>query len=207
MSACYRRLDLPKNPIKDIDSLILRAKNDTDPYHMFNVDPYSTLTDEVLGIFDNLNLKLRAATVFHLPAPREESKSLMHTDILRVNDAWKFITCGVNWELNGIAARLSWWDTDRTEVYPQDPKFFWFDPHGIHYGGRFKYGIDEATDRRIDSVNTLESPLLVRTNIPHNVYLLDQDFADQVRCSISVRFENDFPSWDHAVDYFKPITI
>ncbi len=207
MSACYRRLNLPKNPLKNIDAVLHRVKNAPSPFHMFNVDPFDTLTDDVLGIFDNLNLRPRAATVFHLPVPRTESQSLMHTDILRVGDQWKFITCGVNWELNDIAAQLSWWDTDRPELYPTDSKFFWLDPHGIHYSSRFKQGIDASTDRRIDSVNTLDHPLLVRTNIPHNVYLPDQDFQDTVRCSISIRFENDFPTWEDAVDCFRPVTL
>jgi hypothetical protein len=207
MSAYYKKLNLPKNPIKDLDSLLSRARNDKDPYHMFNVDPYSTLVPELLEAFDRLKLDVRGATVFHLPTPRSEKDSLMHTDILRVNDAWKFIICGVNWELNGINAKLSWWDTSKLSVYPMDPNYYWFDPHGIHYTKRFNYGINESTDTRLDSIDTLDGPYLVRTNVPHNVYLPDQEFPDSIRCSISIRFKNDFVDWDDAVSRFSSVIL
>lgn len=208
MSTCYKRLDLPLSPVKDPDSIVKRAKLTTDSYHMFNVNPVTTLTDEILGIFDNLNLCIRRVTVFHYPAQHKEKDSLLHTDIRRVGNEWKKLTFAVNWELNNINVKLSWWDTSKTEVFPGNPNFFWFDPHGIHYGGRYNLGVDPVTDHLIESVDTLTGPILVRTNIPHNVYIPEQELTDDIRCGISIRFEEDhFAHWDDVVEYFKPITL
>lgn len=206
---CYRRLNLPLNPVKDLDSIISQVNTDKaqDQYQMVNVDPASTLTDEVLEAFDQLNLVPESATVFYFTVPKPESKSLLHSDIVRNGDKWKPVVCGVNWELNNINAKLSWWETKKIKFYPKDASFFWFNPHGIHYNGRFSLGVSDTLDKRIDSVDTLESPLLVRTDIPHNVYLPEQEFTTDTRYSISVRFHNDFLNWDNAVKHFAPITI
>ena len=206
MSVCYRKLNFPKNPVKDVSSILDQIKNTDNQYHMFNVDPYQALTDEVLAAFDDLDLYPSSATVFHLSIPTTPNDCLMHTDILRVDNRWKSITCGVNWEINNINAKLSWWQTTKPGYFPNDPEYYWFNPHGVHFGGRFNRGIDPAKDREIDSVDTLDSPLLVRTNIPHTVYIPNQDTREKVRCSISVRFNNDFKTWDEAVKYFSKVT-
>jgi hypothetical protein len=130
----------------------------------------------------------------------------MHTDIIRDNNDWKIINCGINWEITDIDAELTWWTTSKQALYPTDPNYFNLNPHGIHYQGRLKFGVDLSTDIRLDSVNTLSTPLLVRTNIPHTVTIPKKEsYPSQTRCSISVRFDPDFSTWEEAVDFFKPL--
>jgi len=205
MTKYYEFLNLPKNPLKDKDKLLNTVSKNVMP--QIAMDPYEWLTDEILDIFHNLGVKPSVMVVFKMEAVgRDYSRALMHTDIIRDNNDWKIINCGINWEITDIDAELTWWETSKQAVYPVDPKYFYLNPNGIHYQGRLKFGVDLSTDIKLDSVNTLSAPLLIRTNIPHTVTIPKKEsYPSQTRCCISIRFDPDFNTWEEAVDFFKPL--
>jgi hypothetical protein len=201
----YRPLTLPKNPIKKLDETLkfLEILFLTRP--QVNISPKAVLTDEVQDIFNDLKIKISCLTFFHFATlPRDQRHGLLHSDIVLKENIWTPVTCSVNWELTGDDVEFCWYNTTREPCYPTDPKEFNLNPQGIHFTNRGQLGIFPETDTLIESVNTLENPLLLRTNVPHQVYSTNK--SDKSRFAVSIRFEPDFDTWENAVEFFKPIT-
>lgn len=201
----YRPLLLPKNPIKKLDKTlkVLEILFLTKP--QISISPKEVLTDEVQDIFNDLKIKLGCLTFFHFSKiPRGQRYALLHSDIVLNENNWTPVTCSINWELTEDNAKFCWYNTTRGPCYPDNPRDFNLTPQGIHFTRRDQLGIFPETDTLIESVDTLENPLLLRTNVPHQVY--SEDKSDKSRFAVSLRFDPDFDTWDNAVEFFKPIT-
>lgn len=203
MSRYYKHLNLPLNPLKeglDFDSLFYSKIQ-----KQFNLNPLEILNQNVCEFFSSYDLKHAVITVFRFHQGRSIASSLLHSDILRVNENWLPVSYGINWELTGDNTIFTWWQTQQKKFFPMDPRSFNFNPQGIHYGGRLKHGVDD-NDILLESVNTGIGPLLVRTDIPHLVYWPKQIIKNRV--AISLRFNDGHKiSWDDCVEKFSNILI
>lgn len=204
MSIYYKNLRLPSNPLRqDIDfDKIFHAKRET---HQFNLDPFEIFNQEVCKIFSDHDLAQAVITVFKFHQGRSINNSLLHSDILRVNDTWLPVSYGINWELTGDNPIFTWWQTQRSKFFPADPRNFHLNPQGIHYGARGKRGVDN-NDILLESVNTGIGPLLVRTDVPHLIYWPKRIIKNRV--AISLRFKDGHKiSWEKSLEKFSNILI
>lgn len=198
----YRLLNLPTNPIKDTKGFIRMLDAGFYRKTQFNL-PTSILSEEILDIFDSIEVKIKTIAVFsfrYLPVSRDSR--LLHKDVVKVDDQWKPVVCGVNWELTPTESQIDWYDTAREPVYPTDDEPFYY-PQGIHYGHRDRLGIFPETDTRLETYMSKGAPFLMRTDVPH-IVSNNQPF-EGARYSISLRFEYNFASWTEALLQFKPL--
>ena len=200
----YRLLNLPSNPIKDTQGVIKMLDAGFYRKPQFNLPP-SILSNEVLEIFDSIEVKIKTIAVFsfrNLPISRDYR--ILHSDIIRVDDQWKKEICAVNWELTPTITQIDWVDTTKEPVYPLpgEPNLH---PQGIHYGKRDQLGLDESTDTVAETYISRGAPFMFRTEVPHIVS--NNEPYEGVRYSISLRFEYNFASWSEALIQFKPLII
>jgi hypothetical protein len=209
MSDFYKKLNLPLNPIKpefDFMPYLLKPLS-----HQFCIPVEEAMTIEILDAFNAIGFKPDSVTVFASSKRRELAESLLHSDILQDSvGQWKPISYGINWEVRDADVTFSWWTTKRKEQYPIDPRFFVFKPQGIHYGDqRLQRGVSE-NDVFLDSVETNNVALLVRTDVPHTTVWPHDLTRPQpnVRIAVSIRFDDGMHiSWNEAVEKFKPLII
>jgi hypothetical protein len=206
----YRHLNLPNNPIRYIPDVPSLAGD-----HI-KCDPKKTLTDEVLGIFDNLNL-VPSQFIFFCRANKEvdATNRVIHYDIVRTDPkpwtesdpvdkkTWKKAICGLNWEVTGSHCEFSWWNMDAVKPAPPERtgipiKFDYL--NSVHYVKRGTFGIPEGAIK-LDQVLLTARPTLLRTELPH----LTTYHGDNIRIGASLRFEETWNSWEEAVEKFKPL--
>lgn len=213
----YRLLNLPQVPVKDPEDIIKRTI--TGGYNL--VRPHEVLTDEIMDIFHQYNLKPSFVVLFGKNGKSAKIEDRMiHTDLQATKPitdeslrnpetlGWKKLLFGINWEILNSVNTFSWWDMSEVkECWPDEPmtangiKFTYL--NGIHYGGRGQLGIPEGAIRLEEMIITC--PTLVRTDIPHMTVFNNPDVN---RVGISVRFdERQFNNWNDVTEFFKPLTV
>ena len=202
MSQLYKLLNLPQNPLKleNLESLVAKKKK----YSTVEEDLETYLTPEILEIFKSINLCPRFVVYFgRLYAKQNEIQ--VHRDITYLDNQWKSIPCGINWELTPGDTLFEWYDTSKENEHLPDPEHALpLELNGAHYGHRAN--MDVSTFTKIESLNVMENqPYLVRTDIPHRVTYKTSSYN---RICISIRFKlNDVQSWEHALEIFDPLII
>lgn len=199
----YYSLKLPNNPLKDKDSTLLQIQGDNTnkPYIM---KPKDILDQDVIDKLEASGLEIDFIVVFKTNnKPGNIERRVVHSDITW-QDGWVKIPFGINWEIGSdVNAQFQWWDVPvSSEKYPVGGTHLIGDfgkLSGIHYGGRIRLG-KPLDSSMIEQVGT-ETPLLVRTDIPHCVVYEGND-----RISISVRFKQ-LLTWEEAVLKFKELLI
>ena len=202
----YQKLNIATNPINS-DFLLSTIDCEEALYNKWNIDHNKILKKDIIEIFSGLGLVFDTVVAFVLPVPRMLSETLLHIDLVRRDDRWQRIYGAINWELTTVPTYFEWWETSKEEIWPNNPKTFHINPHGVHYGSRFKHGIDEKTDTKLHEIKLTDfGPLLVRTDIPHTVRVNNQ-IGIQRRLAISLRFKNEFTSWEHINQTLSPIIM
>jgi hypothetical protein len=201
MSLFYK-LNLPQDPLKreNLGSLIAKKKK----YSTVEEDLETYLTSEILDIFKSINLRPRFVVYFgRLYAKQNEIQ--VHRDITYLDNQWKSIPCGINWELTPGDTLFEWYDTSKENEHLPDPEHALpLELNGAHYGHRANMDISAFTN--IGSLNVKENqPYLFRTDIPHRV---TYKTSSHNRVCISIRFNlNDVKSWEHALEVFDSLII
>jgi hypothetical protein len=203
MNLYYQTLQLPANPLKDPNDPRFNLIKEFEPF-----DP-NILTDELLAIFEKINVKVKCCIVFS----RQDNKShasnrVLHTDlnatVVNGKFEWKKIICGVNWELNNNTNEFAWYDTTGIpESYPPFQGTKDITLNGIHYGSRRQQGVYPGSTKLAST--EIKQPTLVRTDVAHLITY--NNTAPVFRRSLSVRFEETWNSWEEAMEAFSPISI
>lgn len=206
----YYKLKLPTNPIKRMPNEI--ASQDG----QILKDPQLELTDEVLSIFNQLDI-IPSALFYFCKGDTASSATerVLHNDLTRGDPepwhpdddpaakTWNPIICGVNWELTGSVTEFTFWDpANLTACWPvrQGLPLKYDYLNSVHYIKRGNYGIPPEA-RLLDSVELTGQPTLVRTEIPH----VTTYTGPNIRIGASLRFKQNWSTWDEAVEKFKPL--
>jgi hypothetical protein len=216
----YQKTNLPRHPLK------LPITQELYNWHInAQAEGYSSwgqdiLSDELLTIFNNLNLKVKCCILFCARDNfKKEESRIIHSDIFLNSDnvTWENYICGINWELTENKNEFLWWDTTELEkFYPvmeeKSEKSIKKETvlSGIHYGKREYTGIPPGASL-LDSTQ-INLPTLVRTDIAHTVRY-DRQTTDSniynfdTRVSLSVRFIPRWTTWEEACQFFKSIIL
>ncbi len=211
----YQKLNLPKIPVNNPEFL---SKIKGPGYNL--VLPDRILTDEVMNIFAEHNLKPKFVVLFRGAPPGEDGKPevrIIHTDIQlkpgitqdnkNNKDSWKKLIFGINWELFDTNNLFSWWDmSSHKEYLPTEndlPKQYEY-LNGIHYGKRLQMGILPGSVKLAETL--IDGPTMVRTNIPHMTLFNGQPGVQRV--GVSVRFdESGINSWEDALEITSALHV
>jgi len=208
----YRRLNLPKNPVKKVPNFVAAYDGQV------VADPYEELTDEFLDILSRLNLTPNVLFFFCKGDKESNLESrVLHSDITRADPhpwypsdepskkTWKDIICGLNWEMSGSKTEFIFYDTTHLEgLYPvrKDLPLKYDYLNSVHYVKRSNFGIPEGAVR-LDTVLLNEIPTMVRTETPH----ITAYSGDNIRVGASLRFKEDWTTWEEALERFRPLII
>jgi hypothetical protein len=201
----FRILDLPNDPLKDKESLIKKYKLQS---RLYDIENSSILKDEIIDLFNSVNLDIDSVVVFttYASGMGSDNGRIIHTDVKwsQITNSWEKITVGVNWELTDVSGQFKWWNMDAVaSVYPGSEKSLTYpftQLSGIHYEQRMKLGIP-AGAVLLEETNS-NCPMLVRTDIPHSV-----TYTGTGRMSISIRFSNHLLEWSEAVDRLSTVIV
>lgn len=154
-------------------------------HEFFYPDPSEVIGQDWLGYMQSRGSRITSVIVFYRAA--NSPSRVAHIDV----NARKYVTtCAINWVIGGEGSHMSWYDP----------------PPGLDVGsmeitiasGKTHHlGFDASTLREISRCEIKDSPVLVRTNIPHQVSVSSHD-----RWSISMRFGGRYQTWESAVDDF-----
>lgn len=202
----YLKLNLPANPLR-YSAELESQRTITGGYNL--VKPAEILSDEILAIFDAMNLKPRFVSLFG----RNDKNSsladrLIHTDLAMTADGtWRKMLFGINWEIEDSHNEFSWWDMSKIkEAWPDEElsehsKYKLL--NGIHYIARGHMGVPEEAVQLDATI--IDCPTLVRTDTPH---LTIYKSPTHKRLGISVRFdESNFNTWDDVVKHLDSYRI
>lgn len=213
----YRRLNLPSIPVKDPEEI--SARTIRGGYNL--AMPSDVLTDEIMDIFQQYNLKPIFVTLFGTNKRSGAADDRMiHTDLRATNPVtseslldptllgYRKMRFGINWEILNSSNMFSWWDMgDVKECWPDELlttagiKYTYL--NGIHYGARGRLGIPQGATK-LEEVE-ITGPTLVRTDLPHMTSFNNPHVN---RVGVSIRFDDSrFNSWNDVTDFFKPMTI
>ena len=216
----YQKTNLPQHPLKLPITQELLDWHSTPNVESYSIWEQDILSDELLTIFNNLNVKVKNCIFFcaHDNFKKAESR-IIHSDIFLNSDTmtWENHICGINWELTENKNEFLWWNTTELEkFYPemeskstkQNKKESRLT--GIHYGKRENNGIPIGAVL-LDSTQ-IDLPTLVRTDVAHTVSYDRQPNDSNIynfntRMSLSVRFIPQWTTWDEACKFFKNIIL
>ena len=204
----YRFLNLPTQPLRDENRFVNENIMGYSTY-----DAVDILSDEVLDIFNRINLTPTFCAVFsknNFNVDKDGTNSVIHSDITRAGITdWKPVVCGVNWELNNNENKFYWVDVGNlTTHYPlvNSEPYIQKQQHFDRLAGT-SYGPQRRMTGFINGTTIIEEveltqPTLVRTDIPH---LVTYNSPNKIRFSLSVRFEETWTTWDEAITAFAPL--
>lgn len=201
MATNYRRLNLPKTPLKDNFTL---SHTGEDMYYVLeNVD--EVIHDDLMYIFQTLKLKPNMVMIC---ASNNTYRSVdniwVHSDLYIKNQRYVKPICGINYELGNTISHIHWFDTSESiEFFPIAIDYT---VNGIGYikkpNETFPIGAEiiETVELTKD-----EHPILFKTEVAHGVaYKTDVS----PRLMATIRFDiDDIPSWDKAIEIFTPYFI
>jgi len=205
----YKKLNLPANPLKD--SRAVSQMSITGVYDI--VEPHAILTDEILSIFDSLELRVKMVALFgRMDGTSTKHDRLIHADLYKNNAdvrGWSKLVAGVNWEIEGSHNVFYWYDMSKLDehwppvVGSGTSKYDLL--NGIHYGQRGNHGVYPEQAVVLEHT-TIDGPTLVRTDIPHSTLYHN---PNTYRVGVSVRFfEEDFDhNWETVLAKFQPVFL
>lgn len=202
MSELYKLLKLPSAPLnlEHLSSLIAKKKK----YSTVEEDIETYLNTEILETFQSINLRPRFIVYFgRLYARQNEIQ--VHRDITYLDNKWKSIPCGINWELTPGLTTFEWYETGKEEEHLPDPEHALpLELNGAHYGHRAN--MDVSKFNQLEKLIIKENqPYLFRTDIPHRV---TYKTTSSNRICISIRFHlEDIPNWETALKTFDSLII
>ena len=207
MTDLFRKLELPANRIKDLDLIRSIRMGKTLQKYAVIFNPYDVLSDELIDIFNKLHLKLDFITVFYGGPSISISHKWMHRDVAydALQKKWKILHCGINWEFTNSYSRSVWVDP-RNLIEIEPPDIYKFDPAlaklaGNHFSKAGLSGIPPEGEI-LGEVTISKDPVLFRTNLPH---ITEWTSLNPTRQGISIRFEEEWDSWEEAVERFRPL--
>lgn len=208
----FKKLSLPKNPLKDGQWFEPGNNKANDRYakdfHQYNIT-VDALNDDVMDSFKEIGVVPTTLSVFIFKKTKKMKDALMHLDLVRDGETWIKVPFAINWEITNTSCILSWWETQKPEAWPNWREYFHINPQAIHYGHRrLITGVDDATEKLLCTTMTTQDPLLVRTNVPHTAHWLPPAEHVGKRIAISVRFSNLYHlTWDEALKKFEPLVL
>lgn len=199
----YQTLALPVQLLKNTD--FCQPKKFLYGYGVYE-NYQELLSDELLQLFDQMQLKVKCLVVFSLnDKTTVANHRVIHSDVYYTGTEWKHYMCGINWEINCTKNTMFWWDTkDAAAIMPDFIERYhpiFKNLGGVHYIKRGQFGhSDQFTC--IEETMIENCPTLVRTDIPHStLYHSDTDY----RVSVSIRFHETWNSWEEAVEVFSSL--
>lgn len=150
-----------------------------------NIPLTNLFNSEWLTYMSNIGLEVAGTMIFYRTS--ECVIDTAHIDLPYV--ATKNISIALNWVLGGEGSYMTWYNRPDT-----DPIFDGFTTATTRYAA---WPQNELTE--IDRCYISNSPILVRTDIPHNVIM-----GTAPRWAISVRLKYKPESWNIIVDHMKP---
>lgn len=132
--------------------------------------------------------------------------SVLHSDILLVDDQWVLWHGAINWNITRANSCMEWYASSEDEMWPSDSRK---DPglynipyvlDGIHYGTRNTFRFNSEKNQLLESRN-IQAATLVRTDIPHRIRQTDDE---KIRWSLSLRLAENH-SWEDFVKIFEPV--
>jgi hypothetical protein len=207
----YRFLNLPKNPLIKTSAILQKlaiAATKTNSYQCFeNIEDF--ISPSVLDAFQPLGIKPSFFASFASDgvSSLKIEQRLTHYDLYfdEKNKKWATIPFGINWEITPGDTTFYWWNISSEPILPGQENI----PqhlrllNGAHFDYRNHIGIPNGAEV-IEKVQ-VNAPILVRTDVPHSVSF---DSPAKTRYNISLRFStDDIPTWDHALEVFKPLFL
>lgn len=196
----YYELDLP-NLIRPEADQILNVRKDK----FKTVNPSSILSDDLLGVFKEVNLIPYFVIVFQHPMLKSNYENrILHRDITLTSDnpiTWESLSTGINFELTDGYNEFSWFDIgNNVEVFPPDEQIqikMCRQISAVECNHLNHRGIPQGS-KLLDKIVVRKKPILVRTDIHH---ITSFEFPE-LRNGISIRFreENYGRNFQNAVD-------
>jgi hypothetical protein len=200
MSLPYRSLALRSHPLSP--SFVMPRVPNPNGYSFTMHDPQAILAEDIRAELAAAALVPRSVALFY-KAPGTAGR--VHTDLVWNGTRWLKWTCAVNWDLFGAESAMSWYECRARECWPTDDegrkKTAAFILDGVHFNRRMGTEIDPDDLFELAAVR-LTGPTLVRTNVAHSVAVSNDS---KPRWCLSIRFTQDFRSWDEAVRAFEPL--
>jgi hypothetical protein len=169
-------LSLPTTPFRE-DFVFPNIGIDKDSSYI--EVPCHNLNQQVMTFFEQRGLEPVSVIVFR---KKQNTGSVLHTDVFYENNTWVPWHCGLNWNLYNAKYVMEWYNTkDTTIVYPQKTETN-TNICGINYG---HMGNKDTSNYELLHSDSSSSIALVRIGIPHVVKNLDE--ID--RWGVSIRFK------------------
>ena len=209
---CYKNLNLPTNLLNpnSVDQFnelknkyVLNGwKNNVTT----NVEDF--LSEELLYILkQQCNIKPKYFILF---GSYPGQKGFLHSDQFYENNKWHSAPCSINWEIVPDNSIMQWyqplesveefepsWNPNDSAPTERDLKNV-----GVKYYVS-QHSKDSSQFKIIDSLIMDSSPRLFRTDVPHQTCHTNNNAQ---RVSMAIRFElTDVPTWERALEIFKPI--
>ena len=176
-----------------------------------NINQY--LNPEITKIFHNLKIRTKYVVLFGINTQELPYNTTIHhdTEVNEHTGEWHDVPCAINWELSSSVSVMSWYDTLNFPAV--DAR--WRDTSlGTFINGKYSLpagtSYKSSNNRDPSDFILLEScqlikgkPILVRTDVPHQVITPVVPNLTVPRLCLSIRFEiEDIKSWDHALEVF-----
>lgn len=149
------------------------------------------INDKILSLINDLGLVIGGVIVFRKPSL---ARSPVHKDILLTTTGWTVWKSAVNFNLTHSEAKMIWYETSLQPIVPF-PQILRnendYRLSGIHYGRRGKK-IFSSGDFKVIHEETMDTPTIVATDIPHSVINL----SNKERVCISIRFKENYSFLD-----------
>lgn len=162
--------------------------NSTIPRQEFMfTNPSDILNLDWLYHMKHIDVPITSVILFHKQPFANHNRAHIDTNAKRY-----ITTCAINWVYcNGVSS-MSWYNSPPQQYISNDINIA---PGNTH---SFIFDINDL--ELIDTQEIKTVPALVRTNIPHSIYV-----GDCERWSVSVRFGGKFQTWESAIAFFKSI--
>jgi hypothetical protein len=215
MSKFFKPINLPfpLNSDEVLVDLIKFKKQGQHPYYTIidNINQY--LNSEIIEIFHSLKIRTKYVILFGTDTQGLPFNTTIHhdTEVNENTGEWHDVPCAINWELSSSVSTMSWYDTLN---FPAIDSLWRDTTLGTFINGKYSLPAGTAykssTDRDPSDFILLEScqlikgkPILVRTDVPHQVITPAVTNLTVPRLCLSIRFEiEDIKSWDHALEVF-----
>lgn len=199
----YHKLNLITDPLK-VDHYLY------DSYHRWSVetDIKKILNDDLYKTFEHIGVIPTVAIFFIINSnKRLRCADAVHVDRTWINNEWVSIPFAINWELNPIiTTRLSWYDISNCELKPPGTQGAHIEYPYNYLNGEFFLGDKTEIDSVVLEKNDLYHPILIRTDVAHNVS--EYKTTERKRFCLSLRFDiEQIKSWEQATNIFKDYII
>jgi len=208
---CFKQLSISFNPLMEnaLDELIQSKSNKHPNSRQYLYTSLKTgyfLSNEAKHFFRSKNVFPHVMIIFgHVGDPSKHKEDPhIHTDVFLENNKWIKTPFAINFELTDSESAFKWWTFKKNcEAFPiLQPPPFKSSTFDYLYGSGITYKNYCTEDVIcIDQFGlTATHPLLVRTDLPHNVYYNRGYYS---RLSLSLRFPiNQISSFEEAARIF-----